>query len=132
MLVIKGNGPFGADILTAVSQAATAGIGHTVTGRRAFVTGDFEYLYDIRVLLVTAHGKMDALCEYRPFLINTASHGRFFTRNNGLGDFHHIFEKGIIPGSGCNFPEYLVFQMLYFCIKLSHNHLPSYLGSVHQ
>ena len=131
MLVIKGNGTLAAGILTAVSQTAAAGIGHAVTGCGAFVTGDLEYLYDIRVLLVAAHGKTDPLCEYGPFLIDTASHGGFVTGNNGLGNRQDIFKEGIIPGPGRHFPQHLVFQILYFCIKLSHNHLPSYSEIAH-
>ena len=61
LLAVKGDSPPAADILTAVSQAAAAGLGYLVAAHRTFVTGYLDNLNNIGVFLVSAHSYFNAL-----------------------------------------------------------------------
>ena len=109
-----------ADILTAVSKTAAAGIGDLISGSRTAVAGDIDDFDNIGVRSVAAHSYLDTFGEYRAFLVHTAAHRRGLAGDDGLWNVEHIFEQCAFPRAPCDFAENLVFQILYFCIEFFH------------
>ena len=120
VVVVEGDGASLTYVFTSVCETAAAGIGNFITCGRTFVTSDVDNLNDVGVILVTAHNHFYAFAEDGSFLINTATHGGGLSGNDHLGNVQNFFEQSIVPCASCDFTKHLVFQVLNFCIKLSH------------
>lgn len=120
MIFIKRDCTETAYILTTVSKATAAGICNLVAAHRTFVTGDINNLYNIRIFLISAHGKFYALIYYRSFLIDAATHGRNLAGHDCHRDIKQIILQGICPCLLCYLAQDFILKVLYFCIKFSH------------
>ena len=120
MVGVKGERAEAAHILAPVRKASAARRRDLVTADRAFVAGDINDLNHVGVVLIAAHGYLDALGQDRALLVYTAAHGRDLARDDGLGDVDRAFRQTVCPCFPRDFPQDLIFQMLYLCIKLSH------------
>ena len=127
VLSVEADGAPAAYILAAVSQTAAAGVGDFIAAYRALVAGNIDDLDHIGVGTVAAHRQTDALRQDGALLIHAAAHGRLCTGNDILGNIQHVFHQRAVPGLPGHLPQYLVFQMLYFGIKLTHYAAPSSL-----
>ena len=120
MVGVKGERAEAAHILAPVRKASAARRRDLVTADRAFVAGDINDLNHVGVVLIAAHGYLDALGQDRALLVYTAAHGRDLARDDGLGNVDRAFRQTVCPCFPRDFPQDLIFQMLYLCIKLSH------------
>ena len=120
LLFVKGDRAALADVLTAVGETASAGFRDLIAAHRTFITGNFNDLDRVGVILIAAHRHLYALVNDRALLIYTAPHGRRLTGNDDLGHLREVFEQGSFKGEARNFAQNAVFQILYLGIKLSH------------
>jgi len=119
LVLIKGDRAHGADVFTAVRNAAAAGIRHFIAAHRAFIAGNIQNFYDVRVFLISPKRHSDALADDRPLLIDATAHRRLFARDDLRRDFQHRPIQLIFKGIPRHFPQHFVFQMLNFGIKFS-------------
>ena len=80
------DGVFRADLLTAVHDAAAAGGRDEYAADRALVAGDIDHLDDVRIVLVPAQRKFDALLHDGALFENTAAHRRLGPGRDLFGD----------------------------------------------
>ena len=97
MVVVKPEGSEAANVLTAVSKTASAGICHLIAAYRALVAGDRQNLDRIGVLLVAAHSHLDTLVKNSSLFIDTATHCRLISRDNLLGNVQQVVIEGVVP-----------------------------------
>jgi hypothetical protein len=103
VIVIEGDRPEPTNILATVSEASAAGVGNLKAANRTLVTGYIDNLNDIGIILITAHGNLNALTKYSTFLVNTAAHCCFLAGSKLCGNIHHIFKQGVVPRKTCDF-----------------------------
>ena len=109
MVVVEGDSPPAADVLTAVGKTAPAGVRHLIPGGRTLVAGYVNNLNYIRIVRMAAHGHFDALGQNGALLIDAAAHGRLLAGDNYLGYVHHTLQKLVGPCHPGSFPEDFVF-----------------------
>ena len=127
VLRVEGDRAPAAYILAAVSQTAAAGVGDFVAAYGALITGNVDDLDHIGIGTVAAHGQTNAFRQDGALLVNTAAHGGLSPGNDRLGDIQHMFHQRAVPRLPGHLTQHLVFQMLYFGIKLTHSAAPSSL-----
>ena len=120
VILVEAESAFFANVLTAVSKTAAAGVGHLVSANGTFVAGDVNDFNYVGIVCVTAHSHFYSFSGNCPFLVYTATHGRTGTGEYLLGDIDDMLKQGTLPRMAGDLSQYLVFQMLYFCIKFSH------------
>lgn len=120
MVFVEGQRALLANVLATVGETASAGVCDLVSADGTFIASDLDYLDDVGILSVAADGKLDTLAEDRALLVYAATHRRLVSGNDGLGNVDAVLKEGIVPGKASNLAEYLIFQMLNFCIKFSH------------
>ena len=124
MVIIKRDCALFTYILASVSKTATAGICYLITADRTFVAGNIYNFNDIGVKFIAAHCNFYSFGKNCTFFVNTATHRGFISGNKGFGNIEKIVKQGIIPRLSCNLSQNLIFEMLNFCIKLSHINSP--------
>ena len=126
VVFVKGDSTLLTYVFATVSKTAAANVSYLITTYRTFVASSGDNLDDIGVGTVAAHCELYAVVNDRSFLVYAATHGRFVTGNDNIGDIGYVFKKILGPCKTCNLTKNLIFQMLYFCIKLSHNRYTSF------
>ena len=117
-VLVKGDGAYPASVLTAVGNAATAGVADIVAGHGALVAGNVDHFNDIGVVFIAAHGQLDALFHNGPLFVDAAAHGGFLL-DDQLGDFRIGVQQTVLKGITGNLTKNLIFQVLYLGIKFS-------------
>ena len=120
VVFVKGQRAFFANVLATVGKTASASVCDLISADGTFITSDLDDLDDVGILSVAADGKLDTLAEDRALLVYTATHRRLVSGNDGLGNVDAVLKKRVVPGKASNLAEYLIFQMLNFCIEFSH------------
>jgi hypothetical protein len=120
VIVIEGDRASLTYVFTSVSQTAAAGIRDLIACGGTFIASDVDNLNDIGVILVAAHDHFYTFSEDSSFFVYAATHGGGLSGNDHLGDIQNFFEQSIIPCASCDFAKHLIFQVLNFCVKLSH------------
>ena len=120
MVVVKGDRAALADVLTAVCKASATGIGDFIAGSRALVAGDLDDLDHMLTVIGASHGDLHALAEDRTLLVHATAHGRLLAGHDLLRNIERILQQSSVPCLARDFAQDLVFEVLYFGIKLSH------------
>ncbi len=121
VVFVKGECTEAAHILAPVGKAPAARRRDLVAADRALIAGNVDNLNHVGVVLVAAHGNLDALGQNGALLVYAAAHGRNFARHDGLGNIDCALRQAVCPCLPRDFPQDLVLQMLYLGIKLSHD-----------
>ena len=126
LVLVKRDSAFLAGVLTAVSYTASAGVGDFIAADGALITGNADTLDNIRVILVAAHCKLDALLNDSSLFIHAAAHCRLGAGDNRFGNIVDCFKQITLKRLAGNLTEHLVFQILNLCVKFSHYGIRSF------
>lgn len=120
MLAVKRDCAELAHVLATMHKTASACARDFIAAHRTLVASNIDDFDDVGVILVSAHGKFDALCKYCAFLIHATAHCGDFPGNDAFGDVYRIGVESVLPCFFCDFSQNLVFEVLNFCIEYSH------------
>ena len=118
-ILTLGDGALGAGLHAAMCQTAAAGIADGIPVNRAFITGNINDLNDIAAAL-TAQYIMYTLTDNGTFLIYTAAHRWFLSRNNLLRYRIIYIVHFLIQSMLRNRTQHLIFEQLDVSFKISH------------
>ena len=118
-ILTLGDGALGAGLHAAMCQTAAAGIADGIPVNRAFITGNINDLNDIAAAL-TAQYVMYTFTDNGTFLIYTAAHRWFLSRNNLLRYRIIYIVHFLIQSMLRNRTQHLIFEQLDVSFKISH------------
>ena len=128
LLLIKRDGAAAAYVLAAVCKTTAAGLCDDMAADRAFVAGDINDLNHVGVVLIAAHGYLDALGQDRALLVYAAAHRRRLAGDYFLRDVKECFIEIGVPRMLCDRAQNLIFEMLDLSIEFVHLFHPSDRG----
>ena len=119
LAIVKRDSTHPAHIFTAVSYTASARLGDIITANGALVAGNADTFNNVRVILIAAHCKLNALLNDSALLINTAAHSRLGAGNNRFRYIVDCFKQLALERLSSDLAKYLVFEMLNLCVEFS-------------